>query len=677
MDCSLYFQTMKSLFLIFLLTLTAVADQRYLVTRQPTSTTQVGEVVTVPPNAFFVADGTGRLVPRVLGSVDILGLWGPGVTVSSLSQLKAELVNPATTRIILGSDILVTENLVIPFGKVIIFNGRRLVESSSQTISFRGVVVAGREQIFEGWEPGDITGWFGTDKVFPEWWGLVGSTYADGRHDLAIMCAAKCFEGAVSNKVSLGHGDYWIAKPIDLRGTRCRLEGAGSGSTYLKASSLFQPPAWEDCYQFEWTKTFGQTTFTTVGDSSGVVQTPAGGTTEFRVGRKAKMSGSSVGGYNGEWTIVSVTDHDTLTLNSTFSQVATGTLTPVTLDSVMDSGVECHSSLIWMGGTGYGSTQSFFTGVEGVAIDGWYATSKFPLKRISGISWTGFVEELSPIRDICIVNFSGFGIGGSHPSSVNTINGVSIDTFFFSNATRRGAIPIFMGGHAGVVSIKSGTIDVRVGKAQTEFADVPVAYPTTWPQFGVLAAGAHTVVENVHFEGMCNAVHVFAWEGPGSVAVNDCDMIWGMEPVMGWYDDPARVSGFPPLISVQESQDNIGGLNNFIFHHGCLVSLGRLPGLYQSADNYNSNVVCRNLRTLGDVKYLLRDWVYGVEITSFGGERFPNEEHNVVTSYQRGIPYGLPSGSRSAPGVAPSMTPGAYYNKNAPAVDKTYFSLIR
>ena len=449
----------------------------------------------------------------------------------------------------------------------------------------------------------------------------------------------------------------------------------------IQATNNWSPTTWEDCNTFNWAKTSGECNIvsTAANGSNMTINTGAGGTAEFIAGNYITITNSSLAAYNGVVKIVSVQSHNQATLEKTYAGNASGVAIPVTLDSIMEFGQKCHSSLIWIGGIGYDGTQTFHTGVSGVTIGCYNASRKWPLKRISGISWVGWVEETSIIKDIAVTGFSGFGIGGEHPSAnINTVNGLTITNFNLAASVRRGAIPIFFSSHSNVHALRDGTLDMRVALASTQYANPPAAFPITWPQFGILAAGSHAVIDNVHIEGVGNGIHVYANSSPSSVSITNCDMIWGMEPKMKYYNDSSnRIFGPPSSLPSQEAEDPgllipTGGYpQSFYFHSGCLVSIGKSISQYQAANNFNSQVVCKNLRTLGYVKYVLRDWVYGIEITSWENERFPNQDGNAVTSYERGIPYGLATGSY------PNKVNGAYYNKNAPATDKTYFTLIR
>ena len=598
-------------------------------------------------------------------------------TIKAFSSLKAALSDKTTENINLGADITVEESILIPQGKTITSNSWRLVEKEKDvSILFYGELNCGRSQVFEGFEPGDIKGTFSTNRVFPEWWGLVGSNYDDGRHEIAINSAINSYQmGWNGNTVSLAAGIYYVGGPIDLRGSASKLVGAGSGATRVNATKNWKPDKWDSSNFWSYWKKHGQAEFIAVENKDGkaLFKFAKGGTSDFVVGGEAEVTDSK--NYNGKWDVLEIPDESSMVLNVKYEdapfEILTGLVTPVTLDSVMESGPESHSAMIWIGGkTKFPSSQTFFTGVEGLSVSAYYPIRKFPNKRISGISWTGYVEELSFIRDVGVVSFSGFGIGGAHPSNITTVNGLTASNFFLSDATRRGAVGFFAAGHGGVVAIRDGTMDFRVDKSESTEGNSE--YKKTWPQFGILAAGAHTDINNIHFESVGNAIHVYSWGGAGSVTISNCDLNHGMDWRMRYHgDDFYKIKDQPALLK-QEMDDNYKDTHRFMFHNSCLVSLGRTMGEYNAGSNYNSNVSIRNIRTLDNSVYLLRDWQYGIHVYGNGSYRNPNEGGNSITSYDRGIPFGPPEG------LFPNQKPGKFYSPfNPPLTDREYFKLIR
>lgn len=633
------------LFLTFAAVMLTIADEKYLLFRQPTDSTQVGEPVTVPPGGFFIGDATGKIKPRVPVPSDIAGVFGQGTVVATFAQLQAASVNAAVKRIILMADINVTASLQFPVTQTVVFNGYKLKETVASTILFYGVIDAGREQIFENWEEDDIRGNL-NGIAYPEWFGLVGSNLNDGEHDLAINRAISMnIDGTNSINVLVGSRVYWVKRPCDLRGTKSRIIGQASSNSQIWATTTFDPGTWEGSWVFANALPNMSSAFSAVTtESAGAkirLTTAAGGCTEYYAGGTAKITGSSVAGYNGNHVVDSVVDHQTVILNKAFSANATGTVTPVTLDSVMETGANSCSSVVWMGSDDPGGGRSFFTGVEKVAVNAYYASARWPLKRIHAIAWTGWVEEHSFIRDVNLAGFSGFGIGGESPAGVTTVNGMTVSNFHIAGGTRRGAIGIYAPQHANSLAFREGTVNLGVIQEQTrDKIGGPPAYVMEWAQFGCLAAGGHTVFDGVHVEGVGNAFHAFATGGGSSVEVINCDhnnlMDWGMVH----FGDTAHQPLGKPDLAVQMATDNLGGRQTFLYHHSCGVSIGRLPVESEAANNYDSNVVVSNYRNSGSGVYLLRDWIYNVDMDGFGG-RTPNAQTKSLNFYTRGIPYGL------------------------------------
>src|SRR5262249_51940490 len=113
---------------------------------------------------------------------------------------------------------------------------------TSVSLIFDGLADAVRQKVFSGFNAGDIQGNFGTNEIFPEWWGL-----EDNHHDRAINCAIRAggLHRGMSrpgNLVSLAAGNYNISAPLDLTSSLSLLQGAGDGRTsIMSTSSWFDP----------------------------------------------------------------------------------------------------------------------------------------------------------------------------------------------------------------------------------------------------------------------------------------------------------------------------------------------------------------------------------------------------------------------------------------------------
>lgn len=452
----------------------------------------------------------------------------------------------------LRGNIEIAEDVYLPPGKEINPVNSRFIYKGG-TLHCRSTINAGRRRIFDGFPPGAVRY---ADIVLPEWWGLEGDGHNDGRHDLAINCAARAgMTPDTGVVVSLAARQYWVSAPLDFRGTNSRLLGQGSGQTFVLATTRWSPPEWEDCSLF------------------------------------------------GHWT------------NQQYA-----------LDSLMESGPKCASALAWIGSKALGGGRSFCYGIDGVSFSGWYAVRAHPTKRISGIAGTGWVEENSILRDIAISQFSGMGVGVSHPGSIGTTNGMTLQNFWISKATRRGAIPIYVGNHAGVHSIRDGTIDCRIEESETTGE-----YQLTWPMIGIMAGGAHTVLDSLHIEGCGTGIHIIN-DYAGSVGVSNVDVTHMMCSSMRFYNDFInRAPGPPPHRSA-------------LFTHSCAVSIGRRP----EADtqlNITTMASVTGVHALGQCKYLLCDPQCNKYTTTIGQGRDPNEESASLPPHHRNIPFAPAEGA--------------------------------
>jgi hypothetical protein len=320
---------------------------------------------------------------------------------------------------------------------------------------------------------------------------------------------------------------------------------------------------------------------------------------------------------------------------------------------------ESHAALIWIGSRFQGAGQSFRTNIRGVTVSGWHAVRKWRDKRISIISSTGWVEENHIIEDVCLSSFSGFGIGFHHPESISTTNGLALRNFWITQAVKRDAVPIYIAPHAVVCSIRSGTIDCRVMKESAENPD----FPEEWPQFGIYAGGQQTIVEGVHLEGMGIGVYIVATPVTSSLKVSEITTIWLMDHNMKYFDDPTRVPGPAPEPNLEAKRDP----KNHYFKYGSAVVLGKALGNADIEYNYNSTVILEGIHSLQNCKYLVRDWVYGINCSVYGCGQYPNSESATVLKYLRNTPF-----TKTA-GEWPNLS-NTWYNKNNPPNDgKMYF----
>lgn len=596
------------------------------------------------------AGPTGPQGPPGTIPTAILGMQAAqGSIVNNFAQLQLALSQGAQ-KISFHSDITLEDDIIIPYECNVTVAPYRLKQNTSarKTVLWYGYLSPIRTQIFQDFIRAEIRGPFGNGTTIPEWWGLVGTNEYDGEHDIAINCAIGAnLDGTHSTNVLLAARFYWIKRIVDLRGTKSRLKGASPSSTYIYGTRNFVPDAWIYSGIFPSILPNMLSNFISVSSESlGTkikLTTENGGCTEYYAGQTATIAGSSEASYNGNWTVDSVPAHNEVILNVTYVATATGTVKPITLDSVMETGNDSAAAMILMGADTVGGGKSFFNGIENLAVNSYYPTVTNPLKRIHCISWTDYVEEFSYVKNVAFGGFSGFGIGGEASTGVTVLNGLEISNFHGSSGMRRGALPIFAPPHGGCLIYRKGTLDMRVLQEKTRAAVGALVdgYTWEWPQFGCFLSGAHTVCEQLHVEGVGNAYHVYAHGGLGSVTLNECDHNQLMDFGMVYHGDSANQKNYKPSLAEQEANDNLGSRQAFIYHTSCGVSLGRLPVEHESGNNYNSNVVITNYRTTGTGTYLLRDWTYNVDFDGYGG-RFPNALGRGNGFYTRGIPYGVP-----------------------------------
>ena len=316
---------------------------------------------------------------------------------------------------------------------------------------------------------------------------------------------------------------------------------------------------------------------------------------------------------------------------------------------------ESHSAIIWIGSKGHNGGQSFRTNIRGISVDGYNACLKWPEKRISIIANTGWVEENHIIEDVHLTSFTGFGIGFNHPRSISTVNGLAIRNFWISRAMRRDSVPILIPAHAGVCSIRSGTIDCRLDKHVSKAWEIEPKndkpeFVRDWPLFGIIARGAQTIIEGVHLEGMGIGIYVMSTDSPSSVKISCVTGYFLMDENMAYFNDPVRKLGLPPTLVEQEATNGSDHLDEFYFRYSSIVAIGRQKGIYNSAVNHNSIVKTDNIRSLGYCKYLLRDWTYRKEYTKIKmAQQYPNSEASALLEYDRAEPYAL------LPGVWPDL----------------------
>lgn len=319
-----------------------------------------------------------------------------------------------------------------------------------------------------------------------------------------------------------------------------------------------------------------------------------------------------------------------------------------------------HASLILIGSKNAADGQSFRGGIKNLSVSGYSACKKWPERRISIISSTGYVEENHIIEDVLLSGFSGFGVGFYSPNSISTVNGLHLRNFWITTSFSRGAVPIFLPKHSVVAQIECGTIDCRTHGEYTEFWNT---IPGTtkpqltydWAQFGIIVEG-DAVINNLHIEGVGIGINVVSGDKSNSVSISNVNGWILMDQNMRYYNDPTRVGG--PVTTTQEEQSVD---KNFAFKYGSLVVISSRKGSTNSHYNYNSHVTINNIKSSGGVKYLLRDAAYGVDFTTIGNGRIPNSEDATIAYYSRVVPH------YGTTGKWPNLTNLWYNGKTTPA----------
>jgi hypothetical protein len=516
--------------------------------------------------------------------------------VHTQSQLIAAFTDTAALTIYVRKDIDLSVSMTMGANKTLVMGDYRFTQVGASTLILMGVVVADRRQIFSGFSAGQIIGTFGGTDVFPEWWGLV-----PGYHDIAINCAVKASTlvtaaNGFGIKVSLANTLYEVSAPIDMSFGAVTLEGAGSNLTYLRST-------------VNWTPTW----------------------------IKAEVWGAAGDPPN-------------------------------------------HAAMIWIGSDlGTGTNRSFRSKVKGMEIECGNASFKWRaggLLRVSGISSKSFVEECSVIEDVSIVSASGFGIGfcrhkapgGAFVAAV--VNGLSIRDFWITGPTFRDAYPMYFSQWTNNCSVDTGTIGPSLAKSisadyetdtspanggfdttaeGTATYDEP-AWIVTYPLTGIRAAG-NLSVSNVHFEGMVIGVHCeYNNSGGNSIALTNLNFLSLHDPIAArgsvYINDGRSGRDFATdadatAASVYNGTNSNDTLRYFGYGCGVLISKGQfMTGTGGTIPyNYFDRVVINGIHGSGGVTYLLRDALYGKNITAYGMGQNPTSSGGGISFYSRGNGY--------------------------------------
>lgn len=286
---------------------------------------------------------------------------------------------------------------------------------------------------------------------------------------------------------------------------------------------------------------------------------------------------------------------------------------------------KCHAALVWIGSK-EPANQSFRTGVKGVTINAFNAAIKYPDKKISCISSTGYVEENSIIEDVCLNGFSGFGIGFTNKFGVSTTNGLSIRNFWITGSISKHAVGIHIPPHSGVASIRDGTLDLRISEGSAKNG-------ITWPTYGMVVGGAHTTIDNIHIEGCGVGIFVQSTDAPCSVSISNISTQKLMDYGMEFADEDIPLI---PAPSIDEQKLLYPGADDPYYHkYSSAIIIGRVAKYYNSSKAFSVTAITSNIRNHGRCKYLIRDGLYDKHISPFGMGQYPNSGNGSITFYAR------------------------------------------
>jgi hypothetical protein len=562
------------------------------------------------------------------------------------TQLASALIEPGELILRLKAPItLPSGNTNIPAEKTIEFGLHWFIDGGGSTVSFFGKCVAERRTIFVGFVAKDIRGTFGGADVYPEWWGLV-----PGYHDIAINCAVKASTLDTNNfgiKVSLSNFRYDVSAPIDLSSMAVTLEGQGEGLTFLRSTA----------------------------------------------------------NWNATWLKTDVWGTDTGPAN--------------------------HAAMVWIGGDLTGTfpydARTYRCQVIGLTIECDAASFAHRAngegggpRRVSGISAKRWVEEGNAIRNVTVQTASGFGIGFSQHKAMSSIgsvggwqaaviNGLSIRDFWIVGPTFRDAYPMYFSQWTNNCSVDTGTIGPSLAKSisadhakNTSPSGTPPGFDTTpegtttytganapawivdYPLIGFKAQG-NMSISNVHFEGVVIGVHCeYNSSGGNSITLTNLNFLSFHDPIRGSVyinDGRSGIDFATDGDAAAASAYNVNNSNTTLryFGYGCGVLISKGPfmtGTSQVEYNYFDRVVINGIHGAGGVTYLLRDALYGKNITAYGMGPVPTASGGGISFYSRGNGYANAATRPYAPITAGGAS-GAYDPLNptsASSVSRTFFT---
>ena len=497
--------------------------------------------------------------------------------VNTKAALLSALASASPLRITLGATIPLDTSITIPDRHTIVFGPHGFLRrGTSATIVYYGGLEADHRQIFFGYLPGNITGTFKGIPAKPVWWGAYATPTAPASNStVRDDVAINC---AIKAKVAY-HGHV----------------------VQLDAG------------------------YYAIGDSIDLSTTDS----LLRGQGPNRTFLYTVSGWNPTWY------YDTL------------------WDGTNTAG-RSHSAVVWVGGNTPDNDYSYNTGVCDLTINAAYASwanmdeknpttgvptlASRPLKRVSGISTYGWIQEQTIVENINITNFTGYGIGGCSGTKPGTAqafrdtNGLNIRNFWITSGYASDCLPVAFGNHSRVCSIKSGTIDMKTDGARN------------YVRVGIWSQGNHTKIEDVHFESVRFGVLISGSNSQNeSVEVNNVDLLWGADYNMNPANTTIPTGG--ELSTAQKGIVNYTKWSCVVLVVGqtketspfvSIAATDATEGEHSSGWSYTNYHMRVNLRNImgENVKYVIRDYAMGVHVPCWDVNQ-SRQHSGGITSYQR------------------------------------------
>jgi hypothetical protein len=520
--------------------------------------------------------------------------------VQTQAQLLFAAAESGALTIYVRQDIALSTIVTMSDNKTLVMGNCQFTQSGGGGLVLYGSLVADRRQIFSGFTAGQIVGTFGRADVYPEWWGL-----ADNNHDIAINCAIRASTLAINIntglptnnygiKVSLANRVYNVSAPLDMSAKSVTLEGAGSGLTFISATT-----AWNAT----WVKAdvWGEAT----GPANHAAMIWIGGDLLGSPARSdertylSKVKGVYINCYNAAY--------------------------PYRLDgSKRVSGI---SSKRWV---------EECSVIHDVVIEN---ASGFGIgfcqHRGIGQDWSGGATGAAVINGLSIRDFwiTGPTFRDTYPMYFpQWTNNCSVDTGRIGPSLAKSISSAFSANNVALDPIDGGNIYSRP------------AWEVTYPLIGIKAQG-NLSLSNIHFEGVVIGVHCqMNGSGGNSISLKNLNFLSLHDPIRGsiYINDGRSGVNFTTNaqgISANAITYNITNDAARYFGYGCGVLISKDQYSSEVPTNYFDRVTISGIHGAGGVTYLLRDASYGHNILAYGMGQNPNSSGGGISFYSRGNVY--------------------------------------